>query len=114
MDAELQKAVTGLGEAREKLRDEVAAPLRAGRDRFPEADEHLLLGALAAVVESLEEIALVAVERRSTHVTSGPVKVAHDNLGSASERLREAERQSGRQNGRQGGRQGGREGGLNA
>ncbi|MFB7949385.1 hypothetical protein ACFC6L_31230 [Kitasatospora phosalacinea] len=97
MDAELQKAVTGLGEAREKLRDEVATPLRARRDRFPEADEHLLLGALAAVVESLEEIALVAVERRSTHFTSSPAKVAHDNLGRASERLREAERQSGRQ-----------------
>ncbi|MFD7730942.1 hypothetical protein ACFV6F_11230 [Kitasatospora phosalacinea] len=96
MDAELQKAVTGLGEAREKLQDEVAAPLRGSRDKFPEADEHLLLGALAALVESLEGIALVAVERRSTHFTSGPAHVAHSRLGSAAERLREAERQAGR------------------
>ncbi|GLW57046.1 hypothetical protein [Kitasatospora phosalacinea] len=104
MDAELQKVVTGLEETREKLRSEVAAPLRAGRDRFPEADEHLLLGALAAMVESLEEIALVAVERRSTHFTAGPAHVAHGHLGSAAERLREAERQAGRQAERQAGR----------
>ncbi|WP_033218921.1 hypothetical protein [Kitasatospora phosalacinea] len=94
MDAELQKAVTGLDETRNRLRDEVTTPLQAGRGRFPEADEHLLLGSLAAVVESLRELADIAVERRSTRVTSGPARAAYVHLKDAAGLLRDAEQQA--------------------
>ncbi|MFF4344179.1 hypothetical protein ACFY00_30160 [Kitasatospora sp. NPDC001540] len=93
MDAELQKAVTGLDETREKLRGEVTAPLRAGRGRFPETDEHLLLGALAGVVESLQELADIALERRNAnwHAWS-----AHTHLKDAASLLRDGEQRAGR------------------
>ncbi|QKW18247.1 hypothetical protein HUT16_03460 [Kitasatospora sp. NA04385] len=94
MDAEVQKAVTGLDEARDRLREEVTAPLRAARSRFPEADEHHLLGSLAALVESLQELAAVAVERRSTHSTSWPAESARVHLDDAAALLREAEQRA--------------------
>jgi len=84
MDAELQKVVTGLDETRDKLRDEVVAPLRTGRGGLPEAEERVLLGSLAAVVESLHELADVAVERRYnnryTRATSSRLKEAAELL----------------------------------
>ncbi|GAA2111411.1 hypothetical protein GCM10009759_53410 [Kitasatospora saccharophila] len=93
MDAEVQKAVTGLDETRDKLRGEVVAPLRAGRSRLPEADEHSLLGSLAALVESLHELADTVVERQYNNRFT---RSARTHLEDAADLLRDREKELGR------------------
>ena len=93
MDAELQKAVTGLEETRDRLRDEVAAPLRADRGRLREADAQLLLGSLAAVVESLRELAGLVAERQ---YDDRYARWARPHLKTAWSLLRDGAEQAGR------------------
>ncbi|MFC8717697.1 hypothetical protein [Kitasatospora sp. NPDC057198] len=92
MDAELQKAVTGLDETRDKLRDEVVAPLRGERGGLPEAEERYLLGSLAAVVESLQELADIAVERRYDNRYT---RATRSRLKDAAKLLRDREKEIG-------------------
>ncbi|MEU5386235.1 hypothetical protein [Kitasatospora cineracea] len=91
MDAELRRAVTGLEESRARLREESLAPLRARREDVPAADEHLLLGAIAAVVESVQELTGAAGERRTTPDTGLALTNASRRLADTADLLREAE-----------------------
>ncbi len=94
MDAELRRAVTGLEESRARLREESLAPLRARRGDVPAADEHQLLGTIAALVESVQELTEAARERRTTPDTGLALTNASRGLAGAADLLRGAERRA--------------------
>ncbi|BAJ26700.1 MULTISPECIES: hypothetical protein [Kitasatospora] len=92
MDAELQKVVTGLAESRTTLREDALAPLRSRRRRVPLADEHQLLGAIAGLVESVQELTEVAGDRRHTPEAGGTLSDVTRQLGATAQLLRGTER----------------------
>ncbi|MFJ4677937.1 MULTISPECIES: hypothetical protein [unclassified Kitasatospora] len=94
MDAGVQRAVTGLEESRAKLREEAVVPLRVRREAVPAADEHLLLGAIAELMESLQELTDVTGDRRTTPDAGLALTTAAGRLAGTAELLRAAEQRA--------------------
>ncbi|MFH8384120.1 hypothetical protein ACH4E7_24770 [Kitasatospora sp. NPDC018058] len=92
MDSGMRAMVDAVDEARRQLRENALPKARErGRDKVPAADEPVMLGALADLVEVAAELAAALSDRMATHESPPFYNGAGSRLRDQARYLREAE-----------------------
>ncbi|MFF2147200.1 hypothetical protein [Kitasatospora sp. NPDC058190] len=92
MDSGMRAMVDAVGEARRQLRENALPKAReSGRDKVPAADEPVMLGALADLVEVVAELATALSGRMATNESPPFYNGAGKRLRDQARYLREAE-----------------------
>ncbi|MEV7181143.1 hypothetical protein [Kitasatospora sp. NPDC093679] len=92
MDSALAGIVDALKAVEKQARDTALAKARTHREPVPLADQPHLLGALAAAVEALRDVAGTFPDRMHTPDGRTTLRTATERLGVAAGVLRDAER----------------------
>ncbi|MFI6449570.1 hypothetical protein [Kitasatospora sp. NPDC050543] len=98
MDTEQHTMAGALREAEELLRETLAGPARASRDRIERADEERLLAAVAGLADQLKGLTGVFSDRMTTPGGRTTFHRATQQLGSLASDLRRAGRQAAKGN----------------
>ncbi|MFJ2193630.1 hypothetical protein ACIOJE_37740 [Kitasatospora sp. NPDC087861] len=92
MDTDIKAMADAVREARTRIREDALPRARARRDDVPEGDEAALLGALAALVDTVAELAVTIHMRMASPDTRTAYWRADQRLREQAENLREDER----------------------
>ncbi|MFJ9692155.1 hypothetical protein [Kitasatospora sp. NPDC101183] len=100
MDSGIRAMAEAVGEARRQLRENALPKARdTAREKVPETEEALLLGALAELLEATADLAAAVCERTSTTDSATVYVKAGRRLREQAGHLREDERSVARRTG---------------